>query len=334
MLRIYFTSDDIARTRIATGPDPLWELVLGLQMLRPQRGDLLFTAWRREACRAVRQAKLGEMLNLLLALSPNVGYFPDFLNPSKAIHGLDQGIEALRSTPVTMLKRDVRRLAATRRLPSNARRVADGEPAMLTDLTEAMRICYELIVLPYRRSVDAALERERRIRASALAAGGVEGLLTSLRPMMTWSSGELRIPGHRDQELHLHGRGLLLIPTYFCVSGPLTMLDPDLPPVLVYPAVRGPEAVPSRASGVPAALGALIGSTRAAVLEAVGTREETSTTVLARHLGISLASASEHTTVLRHSGLVFSHRDHNRTLHHLTDLGRALLEANADALLP
>ncbi|GAA3598798.1 winged helix-turn-helix domain-containing protein [Nonomuraea rosea] len=329
MLRIYFTSDDIARTRIAAGPDPLWELVLSLQMLRPQRGDLLFTSWRKEGSRAVRHARLGEVLALLLALTPNVGYFPDFLNPIEAVHGLDHGLEALRTTPIPMLKRDVRRLAATHRLPSSARRLADGEPPVLAELTDAMRRCYELIVLPYRRSIDAALEKDRRIHTFALAAGGVEGLLASLRPMMTWSAGELHIPGHRDQELHLQGRGLLLIPSYFCVSGPLTMLDPDLPPVLVYPVERGPDALPTtRASTVPAALGALIGSTRAAVLDAIGTREGTSTTALARHLGISLASASEHTTVLRQSGLISSHRDHNRTLHHLTELGRTLLDTD------
>lgn len=33
--------------------------------------------------------------------------------------------------------------------------------------------------------------------------------------------------------------------------------------------------------------------------------------------------------MLRHAGLIFNHRDRARTLHHLTDLGRALLEANA-----
>ncbi|MGP4097945.1 ArsR/SmtB family transcription factor [Nonomuraea sp. KM90] len=329
MLRIYFTSDDIARTRIAAGADPLWELVLSLQMLRPQRGDLLFTAWRQEACKAVRHAKLGKARGLLLTLTPNVGYFPDFLNPIEAIHGLDHGIEALRTTPIPMLKRDVGRLAATRRLPDSAWRLAAGEPAVIADLTEAMRTCYDLIVMPYRRSIDAALEKDRRIRTSALATGGVEGMLAGLRPMMTWSAGELRIPGHRHQELHLRGRGLLLIPSYFCVSGPLTMFDPDLPPVLIYPVVRGPDTLPSRTSMVSAALGALIGSTRAAVLDAIGMREGMSTTALARHLSISPASASEHTTVLRQSGLISSHRDFNRTLHRLTGLGRALLDTNS-----
>ncbi|WP_327581651.1 helix-turn-helix domain-containing protein [Nonomuraea sp. NBC_00507] len=146
--------------------------------------------------------------------------------------------------------------------------------------------------------------------------------------MMTWSAGELRIPGHRQQELYLRGRGLLLIPTYFCVGGPLTMFDPDLPPVLIYPVEHGPDALPVSASRARAALGALIGPTRAAVLNAIGTRDATSTTELARHLGISAASASEHTTVLRQAGLVASHRDRNRMLHLLPELGLAMLDTS------
>ncbi|MGI5292743.1 ArsR/SmtB family transcription factor [Nonomuraea polychroma] len=328
MLRIYFTGDDIARTRIAPGPDPLWELVLSLQMLRPQRGDLLFTSWRQEAGEAVRRAGLGDVLTLLLALTPNVGYFPDFLNPIEGMRGLEYGLEAIRTTPITALERDLSRLAARHRLPGSARHLAAGEPAVLTGLTEAMRVCYDVTVAPYRRSIDTALQRDRRIRTTALAHGGVEGLLASLRPMLTWSAGELRIPGHRHQELHLRGRGLLLIPTYFCVSGPLTMFDPELPPVLIYPVERGPDALPVSTSKVSTALGALIGPTRAAVLNAIGTRDATSTTDLARRLGISPASTSEHTTVLRQAGLVMSHRDRNRMLHHLTDLGHALLNTN------
>ncbi|RJL35903.1 ArsR/SmtB family transcription factor [Bailinhaonella thermotolerans] len=327
MLRIYFTGDDIARTRIAAEPDPLWDLVLGLQMLRPQRGDLLFRGWRREACAAVRGAGLGGMLKLLLTLTPPVGYFPDFLNPAEAARGLEHGLEAIRSTPVPVLRRDLRRLAGGRLLPYETRGLAAGEPALLVALTDAMRACYELTVTPYRRSVESAWERDRRIRADALAGGGVEAMLAGLRPMMSWSAGELRVPGHRDQELHLNGRGLLLIPSYFCVSGPLTMLDPELRPVLVYPVERAPGALPSRDGDLPAALGALLGATRAAVLEAAAFRVST-TSELARRLGISPASASEHAAVLREAGLVSSHRDRNRVLHQATDLGRALLDAS------
>ncbi|MBP2329302.1 DNA-binding transcriptional ArsR family regulator [Kibdelosporangium banguiense] len=327
MLRICFTSDDIARTRIAPAPDPLWELVMSLHMLRPQPGDLLFRHWRRTIGPAIRQAGLGERLRLLLALTPTVGYFPDFLNPYAAIHGLEPGLEAVRSTPKTAIHHDLQHLAQSRPLPRGARLLATGDPRTLTELTDTMRTCYSLTITPYQRTIDSAVSQDRQIRTTALCTGGVEGLLASLRPVMYWNSGQLCLPTHpRDQEVHLDGRGLLLIPSYFCLTGPVTLFDPDLPPVLVYPVAKPPDALPI-GQRPPGALSALIGATRAAILETLAAHP-TTTTDLARRIGASAATASEHTTILRQAGLITSDRDRNRKLHSPTALGLALLNAN------
>ncbi|MBF6239939.1 winged helix-turn-helix transcriptional regulator [Nocardia otitidiscaviarum] len=70
-------------------------------------------------------------------------------------------------------------------------------------------------------------------------------------------------------------------------------------------------------------LSALLGATRAAVLEAVA--DGGSTTELALRLGISPSSASEHAAVLRGAGLITSTRTRNQVRHRLTPLGAALL---------
>jgi DNA-binding transcriptional ArsR family regulator len=325
MLRIFFTSEDIARTRIAPAADPLWELVMSLHMLRPQPGDLLFKGWRRTTATALRQARLGHHFRLLLALTPTVGYFPDFLNPITAINGIDHGLETIRSTPKATLTQDLRQLALSGSLPAATRPIATGEPNALTQLTDAMRTGYDLMVAPHRHTLDTAIQRDHRIRTTALAAAGVEGMLATFHPMMSWSSGELQIRKHPDQELHLGGRGLLLIPSYFCLTGPITMFDPSLPPVLVYRISRQPdELLPTGRSAE--ALKALIGTTRAAVLETIGQRHTITTTEVARRLGISAATASEHTTILRQAGLTSRQRDGNRMLHQLTTLGQMLLD--------
>nr|WP_240929917.1 winged helix-turn-helix domain-containing protein [Streptomyces coryli] len=143
---------------------------------------------------------------------------------------------------------------------------------------------------------------------------------------MIWSHGELCIPTHRDQELRLDGRGIRLIPSYFCVSGPLTLFDPELPPVLIYPVPRTVEALPGcDRSGT--TLHALLGATRSAVLQTLHGRQIT-TSELARRAGISPPSASEHAKVLRQAGLVTSCRDRNRVLHALSPLGMELLRRN------
>jgi DNA-binding transcriptional ArsR family regulator len=325
VLRIYFTGEDLARVRIAPGVDPLWEVVLALQMLRPQRGDALFSGWRREVTAAVRESVSGPMLRLLFSLTPTVGYFPDFLNPIEAVGGLDQGLEAIRRTGTGLLRRDLSRLAAGRSLPPRARAVAEGCPADLVALTDGLRRCHGALVAPFIRSIETAVERDRATKVHALSASGVEVLLRGLRPHAVWSAGELRVPTHRDQHIHLDGRGLLLVPSYFCVNGPMTMFDAGLPPVLIYPVDRQADSMPTLDHPRRSALAELMGATRATTLEVIGTKSRT-TGELARATGIAPASASEHASVLRRAGLVTSYRDRHRVHHSLSPLGRALLE--------
>ncbi|WP_117211388.1 helix-turn-helix domain-containing protein [Allorhizocola rhizosphaerae] len=326
MLRIFFTAQDIARTRLAPAPDPLWEIVLSLQMLRGQRGDLLFSQWRRETARTLRRAELGPRLELLLALAPELGYFPDFITPDDSLRGMEYGLEAIRSAPNETMRHELallehsQLLRTGKRLPAGATRLARGEPAAVTELTQTMREYYELAIQPHQRGIEAAVQADRNLRLDAFAQAGIEGLLASLRPMMTWNAGELQVHGHRDQEIHLDGRGLLIIPSYFCVNHPMTMFDPTLPPVLIYPVSRSPANLPH---GQRVALAGLIGQTRAAMLEAIA--GGCTTSELARRVGVSAASASEHAAILRSARLITSHRDRNRMVHHVTRLGHALL---------
>jgi DNA-binding transcriptional ArsR family regulator len=192
----------------------------------------------------------------------------------------------------------------------------------------------ELALSPYWAHIQAAIESDRMRRARALLDGGVAGLLDSFRPLARWESGVLEIHGYPEsRELHLDGRGLLLVPSFFCAGTPVALADPDLPPVLVYPVDRLGGLVPAEVGGGAStragagrdALAALLGRTRAAVLEA--TDAGCTTGEVARRLRISPAAASQHATVLRNAGLLVSHRDRNTVLHTLTPLGRAILDA-------
>jgi DNA-binding transcriptional ArsR family regulator len=100
------------------------------------------------------------------------------------------------------------------------------------------------------------------------------------------------------------------------------MLDEPWQPTLIYPArgVAGLWSPPP--ADVPATLGRLLGTTRARLL--LATAEPATTTALARRLGISPASASEHLGVLRDAGLVAGRRIGRRVLYELTPLGAVL----------
>jgi DNA-binding transcriptional ArsR family regulator len=332
VLRILFSSDDIARTRVANGADPVWELVLSLHLLQGRTHDPVMSGWRRDVTDTLRRDVTAGRLRLLFALNPPRGYFPDFLTPAGSGEGLEPGLDAIRSTPVTRLRQDLTILAADNVLPPTAASLARGDVETLTHLTDSMRAYREVAVAPYWTRIQAAVEADRGARARAFLDGGAEGLLQSLRPAMRWNAGVLEIPHYPvTRELHLDGRGLLLVPAYFCARTPVTLLDPALPPVLVYPVQRlgglnlSDEAAPpaDRENGREA-LAALLGRTRAAVLEVVDAG--CSTGEVARRVGISPAAASQHATVLRKAGLLVTRRERNTVLHTLTPLGRAMLD--------
>ncbi|WP_239091154.1 ArsR/SmtB family transcription factor [Asanoa iriomotensis] len=264
-------------------------------------------------------------MRLLLALNPPQGYFPDFLTPFESRAGLLPALDAIRSTPAANLRRDLTLLAADNRLPASVSGVARGDSAALHSLTDSMESYRELAIAPYWTRIESAVEADRGQRGRAMLADGADGLLASLRPAMRWDGQVLEVrhyPVSRD--LYLDGRGLLLVPAFFCTRTPVTLVDPDLPPVLVYPVDRlgGLDQPPE--PGRHHALAALLGRTRARVLEVVDSGSSTSE--IAQRLGISPAAASQHTAVLRNAGLLASRRDGNTMLHTLTPLGRGMLD--------
>jgi DNA-binding transcriptional ArsR family regulator len=332
MLKIYFSGEDILRTRMAPAADPVWELILSLHLLQGRSRDPLMANWRRSVARGLRQDIASDHLRLLFALNPPRGYFPDFLTPYASVDGFEAGLDAVRGTPTGLLQRDLTVLASENSLPSSATALARGDSAALLHLTDSMQQYRSLAIDPYWDRIQAAVEADRTRRARALLDGGVEGLLTSLRPAMRWEAGVLEVRDYPDsRELHLDGRGLLLVPSFFCARTPVALLDPALPPVLVYPVDRLGGLAAADGSGPAApgngreALAALLGRTRAAVLQV--SDEGCTTGEVARRLNISPAAASQHTTVLRNAGLLVSQRDRNTVLHTLTPLGRAMLDA-------
>jgi DNA-binding transcriptional ArsR family regulator/uncharacterized membrane protein YkvA (DUF1232 family) len=325
MLRLHFTSDDLARVRLVPTPDVLWETVLSATILGGRQGPVVFDPWRARTRSRVRLLQPA-LVSLIRYLASPVGNFPDFLTPFGVADDLDAGIEKVMTTPRQRMHREVR--ALTRR-SAWARPLLDGDKAAVVALGDALRGYHRAAISPYWSRLQALVDADRAIRARALLDDGVEGLLNSLRPVLQWNSPILS--GHYpvDRDLHLNGRGLVLVPSVFCWQEPVTLIDPELPPVLVYPVAgqqpgwwTSPPAVPGGSS-----LANLLGDTRAAVLSVI--EDGCTTTELARRVGVSLPSASRHTTALREAGLVISVRLRNMVIHTLTPLGRSLLNPRA-----
>lgn len=325
MLRVHFTGEDLGRTRIAPGPDPLWESVLSTTLLGNRDGHAVFGLWRTRTRTLLRRLPPSHV-QLLRCLAPARSDFPDFLTPSEGLQGLEAGIEAVLATPVRRLRNDLTVLPTP---PAWIHPLADGDRTTLTILSEALRAYQHVAVTPYWPQIRALVDADRAVRAQALLEGGTEGLLHSLRPTMRWIPPILEADYPVERDIHLDGRGLLLIPSVFCWRSPVTLIDTALTPTLVYPVSRGPGWWAARGNRQPAdrALASVLGANRALTLRMV--EEGCTTGELARRTGCGASTASRNATALREAGLIASLRKANTVTHVLTPLGAALLSADS-----
>ncbi|MEU6411276.1 winged helix-turn-helix domain-containing protein [Microbispora sp. NPDC046933] len=329
-LRIHFTGEDLARTHIAPQPDVLWETMLSLYRLRRREQTLVFGEWKKTAL-----GRVPGSVRMLTTLVPVRGYTVDFLTPRAEPGSVAGGMEALRRTTGERLRGDMAELLARhpgKRLPGWAERLAAGCPDALDALVGAVDGYFHACLSPYWPHVRAQVDRERARRARLLSAGGWEAVFSTLHPSARWSFPVLELSYPADHDIHLGGRGLLLQPSFFCRQTPITLRDPHLPPILVYPIEHDLDWARGQAPDRRTTLTGLLGATRTRVLETLAEGDCT-TTELARRLGVPPSTASRQATTLREAGLVNSHRLGQAVLHTITDLGVAVLGGRWSGLI-
>ncbi|MFE7105197.1 ArsR/SmtB family transcription factor [Streptomyces sp. NPDC057575] len=323
VLRIHFADLDFRRVQLMKSPDPMWEAVLALHVLSTPVSALpeRLQAWRTCARRQLADSELRSACGMLNALAPaDASYFPDFLTPLEAADGMESGLEALRSTPGHRMARELKYAARRRTLPAWTHRLAAGDRGTLEDLAGAVQRFHTRLIRPDWSQVEATVEVDRVHMLNALEEG-VGALLGAIRPF-TWSDPVLSAPYPMDHSIHLQGRGLRLIPSFFCHTNPVAIVDPNLPPVVVYPVNHHTSPVsPQHHSD---ALEDLLGRNRARVLMALKTTHTTGG--LAARLAVSGAAVSVHVKILRSAGLVDSRRVGSRIVHILTPRGQQLLD--------
>lgn len=314
-LRVVFNRDDLQRVRLAGAADPMWEVVLSLHQLR-EPGSATHGKWRRQVHHELRHGT-PRWLRTMCTLVPPRGSFPDFLTPSQTVTEPGAGYEALACTAPSRLRVDLAATFAGRTAPSWVRQLARGGRDELRQVVDGVRLAHDRLVAPQWVDVHNAVGADLATRTRRLAAGGVAALLSSLPGVRGWDGEALELTYPVSRTLHLAGRGITFVPSYFCTRAPVTFVDPELRPVVVYPAAPAPRAA------VTPELETLLGQTRAACLGALAAARTTSE--LAEKLGVSVATASRQATTLREAGLVASTRRGGAVVHHVTRLGAALL---------
>ncbi|MDG4859544.1 transcriptional regulator, partial [Streptomyces sp. T-3] len=199
MLRVHFTSEDLARVRVAAGPDFLWEVANSVQTLQRRDGARVFGQWRSWA-----RPRLSESCRLLSPLLPPHGYSPDFLTPTSGDRStLQASVDTLLRTPRPRLRADLAQLAASHRLPRWAGALAGGDGAALRQLGRAVHTYHLEALAPFWGRIRAHIDADRLVRARALLDGGTEALLSGLGPQIRWRPPVLEVSYPVDQELRL-----------------------------------------------------------------------------------------------------------------------------------
>ena len=252
MISVHFTGADFARTSISRHPAPLVELKLSLMMLRRRDNDVFFGRWRRHL-RTSLPATTRPLWDLVS------GYRgPPFIDPVSVT--VPAGLDAIHATPPGQIRDDIERVYAHRTSPP---------PPWLRDLLRGDAGAWHLLRRALEDAYQAALartwpavrdlHRAEFTRYALTAAGsGVSRALTALVPASqltgpgTW---QLTAPYQRD--IHLDGRGLILVPTFHWTGMPLASDLPGQPVLLAYPAGPGlPVLLPGgRQDPLPAILG-------------------------------------------------------------------------------
>ncbi|MFD8559240.1 ArsR family transcriptional regulator [Streptosporangium canum] len=329
-LKIVFTGEDLARVRIASRIDELWEMAMSLHVLQRPGGGADMAGWRRQARADLAATGLLTPVRQTLApLMPIKAYFPDFLTPHHAQAGPQNGIDALADTPPSRVRREVDQLRRHAALPATLDDLAHGDQRAITGLAAlAGRYC-QTAFAPHRTRMEHALGRERARLTRLLSDHGVEAMLAALGPRTRWRAPSLETDYAAGRyEIHLRGRGLTLIPSYFCRYTPVALADTSLPPVLIFPV---PRRTPAPDPALDDALPNLLGTTRAGILHCIAATTGCTTSELARRTGTLLSSASAHAQVLHRTGLITSTRHANMVIHQITRLGTDLIHHQTGA---
>jgi DNA-binding transcriptional ArsR family regulator len=307
---------------------PLWETVASFRVLLDPGRHALHLPWVEQT-----RGKLEELdLAPIYALVRPDGYIPDFLvpPPTTPLPSFDDEMARLFETPAATVVREVGYLKASGNgVGPDRKRLLKAyltDPtATLGRLAESLLRYHEIAVAPHWPRLRVLLEGDVLKRAQTLAFGGPKALFDDLHPTVRYRDGLLEVEKPFQIEgVVPGGRGILLVPSAFSWPRLYAIIEEPWQPSLIYAPRGAAKLWVSSPSDVEGALVAALGFGRASVLK--GLAIPRTTTELARQLGLSPGTASEHLSRLRRAGLVESHRSGHSVFYRLSREGEQLME--------
>lgn len=314
MLRIHFTFADLATLRVAEHAERGAEILFSLHVLHTRTRDLRFRRWlpvsRSPAAALLAQLHVPQVL-------------PGFLAPAVAPQWRDTRLNALSFDP-DLRRADIQLISQYRRITPFVQALADNDVNARTLFARALGAYQKVSLDAWMPQIDDLVRSEHHDWAR-LAAAGPDHLLNNLHPALSWKPPVLHLESAIDADIRLEGVGMLIQPTFFGVSRPwLGRIEVPHPQAVLYLPLRRQLPLGEHEPEASASLTRLLGRTRASVLALIADEGPSTTGRIARRLDCSPSAVSNHTEVLRESGLISTVRDGQSVRHAITELGALL----------
>jgi DNA-binding transcriptional ArsR family regulator len=306
----YFTHTDLGKIRFAFSP--LWECVSSLRVLRDPALGAMHLPWIKEAKHNTKYLDLEPLLTLVRDPSEGNNYIPDFLTPppTTPFPDLPSELSTMCRTPHEIVRRDIElNYQDLPNIPKSAKLFLSKPQQALDNLSEQLQAYWTASLESHWVRMRLLLESDVMLRARQLALGGAGLLFADLHHSLSFvqqaDQAELIQEKPFAHDVHLAGRGLVLVPSAFLSHKIMTMHFAPWQPTLIYPAkgsanLWGSPLTPS------VALEALLGNGCAKVFEALSV--PTGTLELAKRLQVAPGNVSHHLKRLTQAGLLESHR--------------------------
>lgn len=354
-MQIVFSDDDLARVRVWTRLDVIAEMMYASRPWPAPDRMATLGGWSKRTVTGlgplgapVLQDVRSNLFQFISGGCPTLhaglalGMFPD-----------DADLDELVDDVLALPTRHWTDMIGHHRglLGDPSRRGAGSRPDTRAAIGEALRHFHRVALRPYWDQLNALTSVITAGWMHTLASRGLEALFAEFHPGVSWHQSTLSVAVAGPEVCHprcfahhmtdnedavvermpASGRGLTIMPTVFNRGCGIWA---DFDHVNGYSAYCLAVPLPVTwewfETGVPIgardALGELPGPTRSWVLQACADAER-STSRLARAVGISISSASEHAAVLRAAGPVRSERRGNTVVHSITPVGEVLMHS-------
>jgi DNA-binding transcriptional ArsR family regulator len=322
VITFQLSGEVLGRTRFAFSP--LGEVTLSLRLLGRPHLNHLHARWLH----LTRSRLSGVDLPLLLAVAPPGKWIPPCLVPiadTARVTIEDQLTDLTHLSPARLMA-DLAGTWGDRPRPPCLTELLDAGPRGPGILAEKLWEYWTAAIAPHWPRICAVLEADVAFRVGALAERGLFALLDDLHAEATVQGHDLLVNKPHHADATYRATRLILTPSVFGYPN-LAVEDGEAGVFgLTYPAhgvgrawegLEPPDHEPDNQ------LAALFGRTRAAILERAAV--PVTTTQMARELGQSPGSVSEHLTVLKANGLLCSRRTGRSVLYWQTPLAQSMI---------